>query len=324
MGVTREYYAKMHARRVWRGIGYGVVEANLFLLKGVSNRGLDASPRGCETIELLGESVTAHNPRARLIVSPKRRWSIPLALGELIFHLDGSNDGKRLEYYCPAWANYLGPGKQVISSCYGQRMIRPHGSSSESPWERVLKILQDDPDSRRAILSFWDEPSAKAVDVSCVQSLQLFLRDGALHAIAVLRSSDLFLGFAYDFFLFSTLLEIAAGHLGVSIGTYTQFAGSAHIYQKDLLKVYKWMDAPIEHSVETPPMETFRFLEGELEQVFALENNLRHGDPVSDPKMSDPFWGWATAEFQVYAAKHWGYACPSWAEEMVAKVRLSL
>jgi thymidylate synthase len=49
-----------------------------------------------------------------------------------------------------------------------------------------------------------------------------------------MRSNDIWLGVPYDYFVFTSLQTKMAMELGVDVGEYTHFAGSLHLYKRDL------------------------------------------------------------------------------------------
>jgi thymidylate synthase len=53
--------------------------------------------------------------------------------------------------------------------------------------------------------------------------------------IATMRSSDAWLGFPYDLFNFSQLLNWVAGQIGVEVGWIQMDLGSSHLYQRNFM-----------------------------------------------------------------------------------------
>ena len=139
---------------------------------------LHSAPRGVPTRELLGQSFTLTNPRARMITAPARRWSLPLAIGEFCWHASASNDVDALAYYAPRWRAFTEDGRTVHGSCYGQRIFG-HDRGGRSRWDLLLSLLRKDPASRRAVidLSGEDQLSSIAVDVSCTSTFQVLIRN---------------------------------------------------------------------------------------------------------------------------------------------------
>jgi thymidylate synthase-like protein len=98
--------------------------------------------------------------------------------------------------------------------------------------------LRRNPLSRRAIIQLWDPASdlgAKGLDSPASHCfLQLRIRDGALHMIAVSRSVDAWLGALPNMLGFFALQERAAERLKLEVGSYSHAIASYHIYLRDV------------------------------------------------------------------------------------------
>ena len=196
---------------------------------------LRSAPRGLPTHELLGQTFSLTHPRARTILSPARRWRLPLAVGEFCWHAAASDEVDALAYYAPRWRSFAEDGETIRGSCYGQRIFG-RGVNGRSRWDALLGLLRDDPASRRAVidLSGGNGCDAGAVDVSCMSTMQALVRNGLLHLIVQMRSNDAVWGLPYDVFLFTMIQELLARTLGVELGTYVHGAGSLHLYERHL------------------------------------------------------------------------------------------
>ena len=152
---------------------------------------LRSAPRGLPTHELLGQTFSLTHPRARTVLSPARRWRLPLAIGEFCWHAAASDEVGVLAYYAPRWRSFAEDGETIRGSCYGQRIFG-RGTDGRSRWDALLGLLRDDPASRRAVidLSGGGTCDAEAVDVSCVSTMQVLIRNGLLHLIVQMRSND--------------------------------------------------------------------------------------------------------------------------------------
>lgn len=201
------------------------------LARYVLSNGTRSAPRGSGTIETLGISFILANPLAREITLPSRKFSLPLALGELSWHIRGDDDVDALAYYAGAWRDFTDDGQRVAGSCYGKKLMGVDADGS-SAWQRLVKLLRHDPSTRRATFSFIDneEDLQNSRDISCVSNIQFLLRDGRLNLFTFMRSNDLFLGVPYDVFLFTYMQELMSLDLGVEMGEYHHYATSLHIY----------------------------------------------------------------------------------------------
>jgi hypothetical protein len=102
----------------------------------------------------------------------------------------------------------------------------------------VIDSLVKDPDSRQAVLTIWRENPRDSRDIPCTVAIQWLVRDGELHCVDTMRSSDVWLGIVYDWFNFSMLSayvllllrERNAAFNEVGLGTLRLTAGSEHLY----------------------------------------------------------------------------------------------
>jgi thymidylate synthase len=208
-------------------------EVQLAVFASVFSFGKRTAPRGISTIECIPLAFTLSDPRKRCILNPARRWSLPLAIGELAWHLSGSDKASSLAYYSSAWNSFADPNGRIVGSCYGAKIFS--ANMTQSQWNRAKELLTIDPDTRRAILYFSDcDRNLDGSDVACATSLQFLLREGRLEAVVSMRSNDAVWGLPYDVFLFSFLQEKMATELGVALGSYHHVAASMHIYERHI------------------------------------------------------------------------------------------
>lgn len=204
------------------------------------------APRGVATREATGVAFRITDPRARWVTNSARRWSAAYAIGEFCWHMSGSDDLAFIAYYSQRWHDILGTGGPVEGSCYGKRMLAT-GPDGRSQWLRVAELLRKDPETRRAVISFWN-PGSELLsdrDVPCFSSLQFLVRGGLLHAIGHMRSNDVIWGFANDIFLMTMLQEMMANMLSLDVGWYQHSVASLHLYGTHVEKAHAIVDAGV-------------------------------------------------------------------------------
>lgn len=103
--------------------------------------------------------------------------------------------------------------------------------ASQLPW--VVDELRRNPSSRRAIISTRDEADLESGSPACLQSVQYFIRDDALHCKVLFRSNDAAKAAFMNAFALILLQKRIADELGVAIGSYTHRANSYHVYERD-------------------------------------------------------------------------------------------
>jgi thymidylate synthase len=177
-------------------------------------------------VEVLGASLTLHDPFDSLPVGTGRGVVKQLAATETLQLVGGFHDPKVLVAAAPHFAAYLGPDGQQRAP-YGPRLYRQIPVAVER--------LRQDPDSRQAQVTVWDpalDNEHGLHDYPCTTSLQWLVRDGQLHMQVHMRSNDFWLGLPYDAFMFTQLQLTIASVLGLEPGAYRHSAASLHIYEK--------------------------------------------------------------------------------------------
>jgi thymidylate synthase len=196
------------------------------LADAILTKGHETSPRGERTIEVLGASLTCHDPMASLPVGTGRKVIPALGAVESLQLIGGFHDPKALVAVAPHFENYLGEDG---------RQRAPYGPRLASQIPIAIERLKQDPDSRQAQVTIWDPRLDNAHglhDYPCTTSLQWLIRDGQLHMQVHMRSNDFWLGLPYDAFQFTQAQLTIAEILGVEPGAYRHSAASLHIYEK--------------------------------------------------------------------------------------------
>lgn len=206
------------------------------------NEGLRSAPRGLPIREFIGTSFTIMKPRERICTLPGRKFSLAYAAGELAWYLGGHEDLEFIRYYAPRYERFSDDG-HTLYGAYGPRIFTERfddgdGRDDRSMWQRCLSLLQEDPDTRQAVIPImrpWDV-ARKTKDYPCTVALQFLIREKRLHLITTMRSNDAWLGTPNDVFCFTVLQELMARQLNVDLGHYVHQAGSLHLYERDLDK----------------------------------------------------------------------------------------
>lgn len=201
-----------------------------------NNYEYECAPRDKKIREVLGVSFGIENPRNRLLYIPEREFSITYAIAELVWYASGENSTEWISNYSGFWKDISDDGV-TANSAYGARIFAPHQRIAQgrfTQWEYVKNELKRDPDSRRAVIHIRtpDDSIDAKLDVPCTLSLQFFIRDGKLHLIAHMRSTDLIFGLSYDVPAFTFFQEMLANELGIPLGTYMHVSNSLHVYEK--------------------------------------------------------------------------------------------
>lgn len=100
----------------------------------------------------------------------------------------------------------------------------------------IHRELRRNPDSRRAVIDVrdWKHDSAEGnANPACLQHIQYFIRNGALHCKVLFRSNDATEATFMNSYALICLQERLAKELGVAMGSFTLRANSFHCYEKD-------------------------------------------------------------------------------------------
>lgn len=229
--------------------------------------GTETSPHGTRTVEIVNANIIVANPRERLIADPARKMNVAFAIKEFAQYITGD---ARLDFVTdvnPKMRDFA--FRDRVDAAYGPRLI----DEQQNQIEQCIVILQQDPDSRQAILSIWRKDDLwKWSNKPCTISLQFLLRNNRLNCIATMRSCDILWGFSYDMFSFTMLQEYVAVRLGAELGMYYHNVGSLHAYvDRDMDLITKLEDTD---SIPMEPMTSldYKWLESFYEQLKAMQS----------------------------------------------------
>lgn len=191
--------------------------------------GADSKPRGKWTKELLGVQLILNDARMNLAVSEIRDLNYRYAIAEWLWIICGCVDVGTLARYNKRMLDFSDDGK-TLAGAYGPRFM--------PQYEYLVRTLNQDPYSRQAVATIWTPNPAPSKDIPCTIAAQFLNRDGALHSIWTMRSSDAWLGIPYDVFTFTMIQNMIANELDLEIGSFRLNIGSSHIYEEHYDKAY--------------------------------------------------------------------------------------
>lgn len=206
-------------------------------LEFVYDHGGRTVPRGQATRERIGyQSII--DMRYPVITDPIRELGYKFMFAEACWILSGSNDVETISKYSKDIANFSDDGVTFFGA-YGPKIVEQ--------FQYAANCLLSDPDSRQAIINIWRENPGPSKDIPCTLSVQFVIRDGMIHCIDNMRSSDLWLGHPYDIFNFSCLsaflsIMLRKKGMNLGLGTLTLNAGSKHIYSRNFDAVEQVLD----------------------------------------------------------------------------------
>ena len=272
------------------------------VLGAIRERGHRISPTKGVARELTGVLLELTNPRARISRTETRGKPFS-CLGELFWYLSKTNDLAFIRYYLRAYTKFA-DGSEVYGG-YGPRLF---SWKRTNQLEKVTEILRQTPDSRKAVVQLFDadDLAEPHKDVPCTCTLQFLVRERKLHLLANLRSNDVHWGLPHDVFCFTMLQEIVARAVGVDLGTYKQFVGSLHLYDRSQRNAAQFLAEGWQPTtMAMPPMP-----EGnpwpDILEVLRAERSIRTSDSMPSltiPSDMDPYWTDMVRLLQVFRAQ---------------------
>lgn len=231
---------------------------------------LSRAPRVNGTHEINNAKITLTDITDNVISC--RNISIAYCLGELLWYFTARNDVNFISKFSSFWSKISDDGV-TNNSAYGYVLMKKHGFNQI---EKIIELLKYDPNSRRAVLNINEanENVIETKDEPCTICLQFLIRDNKLHCTAIMRSNDIWLGFPYDIVFFTELQKYIASRLMVGYGTYTHFATSLHVYDRDFEKITNLTFDPQKVYINSGQLHACKEL-----IVEELENSL---DPKKD------------------------------------------
>ena len=218
----------------------GYVDLAQYVLKN----GEKAAPRGMETREI--EDAVIHiNDIYHTLPLKIGRGTVPgIGAVEACQLLSGTSFPQTVIAVGPQFKNYT-EDSGIFHGAYGLR--------TQGQYDAVIDKLKNDSDSRQAVVTIWNpeydnQPSKR--DYPCTVLHQFRIRNNRLNMSVYMRSNDVWLGAAYDFFQFTQVQIALASVLGIEPGKYAHHVGSLHIYEQhygaaeDLKKTDELVDIP--------------------------------------------------------------------------------
>ncbi len=238
--------------------------------------------RGQQVTELRSHLVTIERPLERAYVIPYRKNNIFAMIAETIWVIAGHNDIEYLSYYLRRAKDYSDDNK-TWRGAYGPRLRNWDGTDQ---FREVVKILKDDPQSRRAVMVIYD-PAKDLVDskdIPCNNWLHFIKRNDILHMNAVIRSNDVMWGFSgINTFEWSVLHEMMSFWTNSQVGSFTYFISSFHLYDRHYERAKQILSNIKEKSIydfgfyNIPFQTSFNNLDIVLNKWFLLEKDIRQG-----------------------------------------------
>jgi len=137
--------------------------------------------------------------------------------------ISGRMDLETIWKFNSKMSSYSDDGK-TLSGAYGPKFW--------VQWKYLIECLEKDPTSRQAVMTIWERNPPPSKDIPCTICAQFIIRNGQMHGLFTMRSSDAWLGIPHDCFTFSQIINMMAGVLHVKPGLLYLTLGSSHLYEQ--------------------------------------------------------------------------------------------
>lgn len=227
-------------------------------LDRVMTHGRESAPRGKRVRELIGEAIT-FDMRYPIVTRPSRQIGYRFYPAEAAWILSGDNRLSTIRRYSKFIWEFSDDGF-FYQGAYGPRVV--------DQLSYVCDVLADDPDTRQAVIEVWRPNPRPGRDIPCTLSYQFIAREGRLHCVQSMRSSDVWLGYPYDAFNAAMLTAYIIvllrerkerGRKDLTMGDHTLVVGSQHIYEPQWRSALEFIDD--KDQVTYTPVDPSRFSE---------------------------------------------------------------
>ena len=196
------------------------------LVQHVLKHGKEVAPRGQKTREIEDAIIRIEDVTNVLPMNVGRGTVPGIGAVEACQLLSGTSFPDLVIAIGPQFKNYV-EDNGIFHGAYGPR--------TNGQFDVIIDRLRQDPDTRQAVVTIWNpeydlQPSKR--DYPCTILHQFRIRDNKLNMSVYMRSNDVWLGAAYDFFQFTRVQLAIASVLGIEPGTYNHHVGSLHIYEQ--------------------------------------------------------------------------------------------
>lgn len=178
------------------------------------------------------------SPTERCIFHKERVFNPFFFLMESLWMLSGRDDTAWLVRFNKQMQSYSDDGTR-FHGAYGYRWRKFFDMDQ---LDYIVDLLNNKPNSRRAVLQIWNCTSdlntdESGKDMPCNLLVTFRMNNGSLDITVMNRSNDVIWGaYGANAVHFSFLQEYMAGRLGVQVGKYYQISNNFHVYKEILDK----------------------------------------------------------------------------------------
>ncbi|HYU15571.1 MAG TPA: thymidylate synthase [Candidatus Acidoferrum sp.] len=207
----------------------------LDLVRQILEQGEERPDRtGTGTLSLFGLSAR-YDMREGFPLVTTKKVLFSAVVRELLWFLRGStNIHDDLARHTPIWNAWADPDGE-LGPIYGHQWRRwpagPGGGSIDQI-QRAIDLIQNDPTSRRILVSAWNVADLDRMALPpCHTLFQFYVQGGRLDCQLYQRSADMALGVPFNIASYALLTHMIANQCGLSPGFFIHVLGDAHVYR---------------------------------------------------------------------------------------------
>lgn len=206
----------------------------------IKNGNLKKDRTGTGTLSIFGYNMRFDLKKGFPLVTTKK-CHIPSIIHELLWFLKGETNieylNKNKISIWNNWANEFGD----LGPIYGKQWRSWNTSEGKEidQIKNVLKQLQEDPNSRRILVSSWNVGEIHKMSLApCHVLFQFYVLKKKLSCQLYQRSCDVFLGLPFNIASYSILIHMIAQQCNLQVGEFLWTGGDVHLY-KDHIELAK-------------------------------------------------------------------------------------
>ena len=214
-----------------------LMRSYLELMRHIREQGTSKADRtGTGTLSIFGAQLRFDLSQGFPLLTTKK-VHLKSIIHELLWFLSGDTNTKYLKdngvTIWDEWAN----DKGELGPVYGYQWRSwptPDGSHIDQI-TNVIKEIQENPNSRRLIVSAWNVGEIDKMALApCHAFFQFYVADGKLSCQLYQRSADLFLGVPFNIASYALLNMMVAHVCGLQVGDFVHTFGDCHLYMTHL------------------------------------------------------------------------------------------
>ncbi|MFO8001578.1 MAG: thymidylate synthase [Marinilabilia sp.] len=210
------------------------------LLQRVLDEGTEKSDRtGTGTISVFGHQMR-FDLEAGFPLLTTKKMHLRSIIHELLWFINGSTNVKYLQENGVRIWNEWAREDGELGPIYGYqwRSWPDYQGGHIDQLKQVINAIQENPDSRRHIVSAWNVGQLDEMQLPpCHILFQFYVANGKLSCQLYQRSADIFLGVPFNIASYALLTMMVARVTGLEYGEFIHTLGDAHIYLNHIEQV---------------------------------------------------------------------------------------